>query len=252
MTLGFLAVIAVLLLWLIFKPDWLPRLPEKEVKETVEKQAEIVREKTTGWVQNSKTLLLRKTKYGLLLKNWILQEDLVETYQISEKTKDYLSDLQLWIKELEDQEADAIAAEMEEFCNRKGIQLEWLLDARTSTEVSPTFAELVLHFCMAVRERMEYLPHAALRSWEAAPDTRENRAFGQQLFQLMANAQIIDFPSNLLFASDKDKYAYIVDALKNAISIDREQVSYYSVKAFEATSAIKPAAGKTGLKAVEK
>lgn len=65
--------------WLVFRPGWIPALPEKKFSKTVVSQTDQLRRKSSGWYKQIKPFWKKESNLGNLLKAWASNKDLVAT-----------------------------------------------------------------------------------------------------------------------------------------------------------------------------
>jgi hypothetical protein len=136
---------------------------------------------------------------------------------------------------MSDAEADLVSREIAGFCARQGIELRWLLDDNGRGDMLAALSALVLFYGMAVRERDLARPAAALRAWEDAPLSKQNRVFGSRLYILLVNANLITIPADLLLAPEKIRLTHLADSIRAVIAKDRNALLPFASEALEIT-----------------
>lgn len=253
--LTFVLVIAlVILAWFFFKPDWAPPPPEKQIKDKLTRQAGRLKEQSSGWVNRVEPFWKKKASLGRLLMSWALNEDLVSILGVSPSQKEMLAVFQAWIEQLSDAEVGNFAKELDVFCRQQAVDIRWLIDDKGRDDMQKALSDLVLFYGMAVRERANSLPAAALRAWQDAPNAKENRSFGTQLYILLVDEKLISTPAQLLFVPEKERYAHLVNEISELIEKDREALLPYAARALQKmqqTSAPKKADVAAAIEPVE-
>ena len=235
-----LLVALALLSWIIFKPGWMPAPPENDISKKVVYQADVVKQKTTGWFKQIKPFWQKKNSLGAQLKSWCAQPDMAKTAGLSSEQVETLAGFQTWVESLNLAQADQIAQELSEFSQKQGIKLSWLLEDNSKADMQAALAGLALYFGLAVRERANARPAAALRAWEETPLSKENREFGNLLYIQLVDAKMISIPSHLLLAPEKERLAHQVSAIKAVIEKDRAVVLPFAAQVLDIHQAPKP------------
>lgn len=216
----------VLLAWIVFKPGWLPaRSPVRTVTKKVTREAEQIKGQSGKWIDWFRVTRLKwkeRSQLGTQLKDWAMNEDLVNVAGFTKAEIDLLADFQDWIRGLSVEEADALGRELSAFCDRQGVKVRWLLADGGRGDMQAALAALGLYYGLAVRERMNALPAAALRAWSDAPLAKENREFGNQLYVKLVDAGRISVPAGLLLAPEKERLAHQVRVIQAEMEKDPE------------------------------
>jgi len=244
-----IVVIVVLLAWVIFKPDWMPKPPENQVTQVVNVQAEQLKNRSGSWLQRVKGWWPKKSSLGLQLKAFMLQPDLAKTASLSKPLQEELAECQIWVGKLSDRDAEKIAVELNSFCHSHGINLRWLLEDGGSADMRTALSGLALYYVLAVHERFNSRPVAALRTWEEAPMAKGNRVFGNRLYVQLVDAKIIEVPTRILLASEKERKAHLVNSIKAALPAHRDQVVAYAAIALNEEQTPAPEKAKAPKKA---
>ncbi len=235
MILYLMLITLVVLAWLILKPEWMPQPPQNEITEKVIYQTGRLKEKSNGWFKKIEPFWKKKTSLGVQLKAWAQNEGLSKAAGFSASQVEMLSGFKTWMTSISDAEADVIAHDLSAFCANQNVELRWVLEDSGNNEMQTALAALVLFYGMAVCERNAARPTAALRAWEDAPLSRQNRHFGNRLYILLVTANLISIPANLLLAPEKERLAHQVESIKAAIAKDRNVLLPFAVQALETT-----------------
>lgn len=249
MLISLMLIIFALLAWLIFKPEWMPAPPENEITEKVTYQAGRFKEKSDGWIKQIPPFWKKKASLGVQLKAWAQNEDLVNAAGFSPAQAEMLGGFRAWIMAISDAEADVISGELAVFCAKQDVDLRWVLDDNGKGDMQAALSALVLFYGMAVRERDAARPAAALRAWQDAPLSKQNRAFGSRLYVLLVGANLISIPANLLMAPEKERLAHLVESIRAAIAKDRNVLLPYAAQALEISPVRAPEQAKAAKKA---
>ncbi len=246
-----LIILVALLVWLILKPAWMPAPPKNALTEQVVKQADHVGQASASWVARARSWWKKPVSLGAQLKAWAMNEDVPTSAGFSPAQATDLARFRAWIVSLSDAEVDLLAKELETFCHKQDVNVRWLLDDQGRGDMQTTLAALVLFYGLAVRERINALPAAAVREWEESPLARQNLPFGTRLFTSLVEAEQVSIPASLLFASEKKRLAHMVNAIKAALVKDREAVLMHAAHVLEDQRAAKKQKTKAIPAAVE-
>ena len=238
----------IILAWLVFRPSWMPTLPENKLSKTVISQTDQLRKKSSGWYKQIKPFWKRENNLGNLLKAWASNEDLVVTAGFSKVQVGELALFLEWIGSIPDEEANLVAEELSAFCSKQGINIRWLLEDNGRGDMQGVLSTLVLFYGLAVRERYLSLPAAALRAWEDTPLSKVNRDFGNLLYIRLVDADLIKIPSHLLLAPEKDRLVHLVSAIKTLVEKDRNVVLPFAAQVIETKQASGPKNTKSSKK----
>lgn len=219
-----LIILGVLTAWLVLGPAFLPALPKKELSKKIACRAGEFTKEGVEWISGVRSSWRGEQDLGLRLKSWVQNMDLDRLADLSQPEARLLRTFRVWITLRSDLEAGKIAAELNAFCAKQGVALEWLLEEGSKAEIQQALTALVLFYGLAVRERIEARPLAVLRSWQSAPFSRDQRAFGNLLYVQLVKAGLCTTPAELVFVPEKKWYEHFVDSIRAANEIDRTAV----------------------------
>lgn len=222
-------ILVVLLAWLVFSPDWTLGASEKKLTS----QWASLKENSSGWMQKFKAKYIQRSSLGALLKAWAFNQDLDVVGGLSNTQREELSAFRSWLQELTEAEANSVGSELADFCLRRNVDIRWLLADKGTGDMQSVLSVLVLYYGLAVRERMTAQPAAALRAWLEAPESRQNRGFGERLYVQLVNDGKISIPPGLLFASEKLRRRHMVEELQSLIAKDRDALLSHAARALE-------------------
>lgn len=228
-----LIVIVALLAWVIVKPTWMPAPPKNAVTDQVARRADQVGQTSAGWFARVQARWKKPASLGAQLKSWATGESIPASAGFTLSQSADLAQFRAWVITLSDAEADLLARELDDFCQKQGVNIRWLLDDQGNGDMQSMLAALVLFYGLAVRERVNALPAAALREWEQSPLSRRNRLFGTHLFTCLFEAELVSIPAHLLFAPEKERLVHMISAIKSAIVSDREAVLLHTAQVLE-------------------
>jgi hypothetical protein len=233
MTTLFLFIVLALLVWLIMKPSWMPAPPENALTEKIVAQADRAGQVSVNWYGRVKSWFQKPASLGVLLKNWSADPALPDAAGFTPNQMTSLVEFRAWFVTLPQESADQLAEELDRFCRKQGVNIRWVLDDQGRGDMQAALAALVLFYGLAVRERTNALPAAAVREWEDAPLSRQNRRFGILLFTRLVETGVLTVPANMLFATEKERLAHMIAALKSAAAANREAVLAQSARVLE-------------------
>ncbi|MBI4772033.1 MAG: hypothetical protein HY784_16860 [Chloroflexi bacterium] len=249
----FVLILAVLA-WITLKPVWLPPPPENQVTATLSKNASQVAAATktvtgtvagaTGnWLNRLKSPFQTRSAAGKQLKAWAGEAELAQKTALYKSLSEEAAGLSTRLASLSDEQAARFANELAAFCRTQNMELAWLFDATVDVEMKTALEEIVMLYSLAVWKGSSAQPLAVLQSWQAAPHQKENRAFAQKLFARLVAAGLASAPGELLLASDKEREAHVVKAIRLAAAQNHAAVLALVVELLSDENAGKP--GKT-------
>jgi hypothetical protein len=80
--------------------------------------------------------------------------------------------------------------------------------------------EAVGLYCLAAWKGRDVRPFVAYRAWQSAPGKKENQAFAQRLYSKLVGAGLATATPDLLLASEKERQAYVAEAIEAADAQD--------------------------------
>lgn len=223
----FVLFLAFLLAWQVFNPSWNLGLKKSDLPA----QWGTFKQNSSGWLNTLKAKFTRQASLGASLRAWAFNQDLDVTGNLSSTQLEELTAFRLWLQSLPESDVDEVGRELSDFCLRRKVDIRWLLDDHGAGDMQSVLSVLVLYFGLAVRERMDAQPAAALRAWQEAPGSRKNREFGERLYVELVNHGRISIPASLLFTPEKTRRQHLVQELQSLITTDRDALLIHARRA---------------------
>jgi hypothetical protein len=133
----------------------------------------------------------------------------------------------VWFASLTPDQFKLLRNELAGFCAELGFDLAWLVEQASfkPAVLEQTGKTIVTHYCRAVRAAV--LVHDDLRALQRYqafldnPTSKENLAFGQQLFALLVDEGLATAATpELLMAGEKERQSFVVEAIQAAAAKD--------------------------------
>jgi hypothetical protein len=157
-----------------------------------------------------------------------LREWLTKIASENKSPDDFVS----WLTSLSDKEIEALNKKLASFGNYLNFELDWLLSSELENDpqIRQALSEVVLFHSLAlwkasqVQDDIEAF--VILRDWQKNPLKRGHETLNQQLFaELVKQGLASTPPPELFLATEKERQAFIIDNIEQAISNDKQAVS---------------------------
>jgi hypothetical protein len=226
-----LIVIGIVLLW---QPAWLPKFSREQIakypvetasrmtqatskvigtaKETVEKAGE--------HLGSGRFPLRRRPELAGQFKEWLSQAELDRRTAIYKTLPADAADFTTWLQGLGDKDLGDFAQELAEFCHGQGFDLAWLADAQVPVDMKRVVEEAVGLYCLAAWKSRGLSPYAAYRAWQSDPGNEKHLGFAQRLYSRLVVEGLATARSDLLYAPEKERYAFIVQSMQAVATQD--------------------------------
>jgi hypothetical protein len=187
----------------------------------------ITRTKATSrsWRKKIRTLWTRR-KPDQRLKDWAATID--RTQQ-----KDRFKDIQAWLAGLPAAEGAALNQAIEAFCAERQIDPAWLLDGKINSdpalkqEIEEAISQYVASYWRARQIEPKIQAFDAFQRWQAAPEARQNLAFGDQLHKALLARGLVTISQDLYLAPEAQRRAEAIRAIRAAAEQQRD--AFYAV-----------------------
>jgi len=219
-------VIVAGVLWL-WKPAWLSKASREkaatQVTQTTSKVTETTKEtvaKTRGRLGRVRVPFRRRKDLATQFKEWVGQAELAKRTTVYKGLPKDAAGFTDWLQGLSDQDLGGFVQEVSAFCKGLDFELAWLVDPEVGGEMKQTIEEAVGVYCLAAWKGREVRPFVTYRAWQSAPGKKENQAFAQRLYSKLVDAGLATSTPDLLLASEKERQAYVTEAIKAAEAQD--------------------------------
>ncbi len=151
----------------------------------------------------------------------------------------------VWFASLTTDQFKLLRSELAAFCAELGFDLVWLVEQESfkPAALEQTGKTIVTHYCRAVRAAV--LVHDDLKALQryqaflANPTSKENLAFGQQLFALLVDENLATAATpELLMAGEKERQSFVVEAIQAAA--EQDNVAFSAALKVAASSVAQP------------
>ena len=129
-----------------------------------------------------------------------------------------------WLSGFSDEAASQLSNDLSTFCHNQNLELAWLFDEKTDSELRAGLQDLTLFYCQAIFKAVSAKPLADFQRWQFAPMQTENRALTQKLYKSLVAANMASAPSDLLLASEKERESHVIQSIQSALAENRAAV----------------------------
>ena len=160
---------------------------------------------------------------------WWRQQNKKKSDKFNEQFKAWLRtegnlnhDLKIWVEGLSDEEFNALTDQVRSHCEGAGLQLEWLWGTGlTHPRLYAILKETVNNYIRSRMQRGKVKEDVdafkALQALEKKPNSKENRALTEDLFNQLAAASVVSSPpSEQLGSAKKKRHQYMLVSIQQA------------------------------------
>ncbi len=216
-----LLIIAVLIgvgMWLYLKPVWAPK--PNEVSDALGKNMRGATHQAGRMYKGVRgRMKLRRDKQGLAtkFKQWAAGPALEQT-QLYNDLPGAAKNFNAWLSTLSPQDTEEFCDKIAHYCAALGFDLAWLVDdqlnalpqLKNAVQEAVTLYSITTWRAMQVETQVQTFK--AYQQWLAHPD--KHRQVGQKLYGELARQGIITPPPELYLATEKERDAEAVRAIK--------------------------------------
>ncbi|MBN1487798.1 MAG: hypothetical protein JW981_09165 [Anaerolineae bacterium] len=166
-------------------------------------------------LKHSQTPLVQK------LREWVTRAALSEKHALYGDLSTAAGSFTAWVVQEDPKKVDAFAQGLGSFTASMGIDLHWLLNEQVviAPELKESLEDVVALYCLsywkALQVQNDVRAFAIYQSWQMSPAKGRNPELSQKLFAaLMDRGLIEDPPSSLFMASEQEREAYVVGAIR--------------------------------------
>jgi hypothetical protein len=220
-----LIVIGIVLLW---QPAWLPKSSREQIatsrvtqatsrviesaKETVEKAGERL--------GSERLIVRRRPELAGQFKEWLSQAELDHRTTLYKTLPADAAEFTAWLQGLDDKDLGDFAQGLAEFCHGQGFDLTWLVDTQVPGDMKRTFEDAIGLYCLAAWKSHGLSPYATYRAWQSDPGNEKHRGFAQRLYSRLIAEGLATTRSDLLYAPEKERYAFVVQSMQAVATQD--------------------------------
>ena len=165
-----------------------------------------------------------RPKLGRQLKSWASEPGRVKQAALDTHLPEETLHFNAWLGGLSDDQADDFARDLAVFCRSRNLDLAWLFDPNAAAEIKAVLQDVATLYGMAIYRGQELQPLILLQAWQADPHRPAHRAFARALYVRLMEAGLASAPAGLLLASDKARYAHMIQAIQSAATHNRSTV----------------------------
>jgi hypothetical protein len=226
-----LIVIGIVLLW---QPAWLPKVSREQIAQHPAKTASRVTQATNKVIGTAKETVEKagerlsiersplrgRPELAGQFKEWLSQAELDRWTAVYKTLPADAAEFTTWLQGLEDKDLSDFAQRLAVFCQGQEFDLAWLVDAQVPAEMKRVAEEAIGLYCLAAWKSRGLLPYATYRAWQADPGNEKHLAFAQRLYSRLIAEGLATARSDLLYAPEKERYAFVVQSMQAVATQD--------------------------------
>ena len=214
-------IIAILLIIFVaiwyLEPEWASEESRDKATTAITTNTKDAYTKSKGWLGQLRLPFQKdKSPVAAQFKQWLGQSDLAKRSQLYKQLPADAAEFAAWIDSLSDEALNKFVADLSNVCQTQHFELAWLLDPKTPDNLKQAVEEAVILHGLAAWKAHNIQPLLAYKSWQAAPNKPENRAFAQKLYNKLAEAGLVTTPADLVLATDKERQAHVATTIDTA------------------------------------
>jgi hypothetical protein len=219
-------ILLVFLIILVATAVWLYYRPERRNK-IVTKITEVYK----GWIDKIRA---RKPEKALpqQFREWATGASLGERKQLYNSLPEAAQAFTAWLDGLSAEETEAFSRRVSSFCSGLNLELAWLVDLQLDDEpeLKQAVEEAVVLYCLArwkaTQVQGDVKAFVTFQAWQDDPSRREHRELTQKLFsRLVEKGLIAAPPAEFFLASEEERQAHVVQAIRQVAEEDRQAVN---------------------------
>jgi hypothetical protein len=166
------------------------------------------------------------------VKRWLLKLGIGRRKKEAQRFREWVASLPgvpkaftTWLEGLSPQEAETFAQRVASFGSGLKVNLAWLLDEQMDNdpelkqEVEKAMALYCQAYWKAAVAQDDVEAFATFQAWQEAPG--KHKELSQRLFARLAEDGLVSAPSELYLASEKERQAHAVQAIRDFAEKDR-------------------------------
>lgn len=219
-----LVVIGIVLLW---QPSWLPKSSREQTANRVTQatskviaSAKETVEKTGERLAPERLAARRRPELAGQFKDWLSRAELERWTTLYKTLPADAAEFTAWLQGLSDKDLGDFVQGLAEFCHGQGFNLAWLADAQVPGDMKRTVEEAVGLYCLAAWKSHGLSPYATYRAWQADPGNEKHLGFAQRLYSRLIAEGLATARSDMLYAPDKERHAFIVQSMQTVATQD--------------------------------
>lgn len=190
-------MVTLLLSWL-YKPTWLSKTSRAA-------------KRSGGWFGKRQPALRPEAQYW----QWATRS-LAPRLAAAGSTPEEGVEAAAWLERFSEPEARNFMQTILTLCETAQLDPNWLLDENVDFARRQAVDALMLAYGLSLWRGKKIEAREALEAWRAAPNKKNNRVWGAQLFSNLLSAGVITMPPELALATAKETQAHIAQAIVTA------------------------------------
>lgn len=228
------AVLIILILWVWVAPTWAPAPPIRrdlgDRAQSVSKSAANRGQQIYQGIRGRLKFRNDKKDLAQRFRQWATEADSARE-RLSAGMPDWAGGFATWLNGLSDKEAVEFSQDVAAFCASQNFNIGWLNDPQISADpaLKQAVEEAVLLYGVswwrANQVQSDVQALLKLKAFLAKPNTRDNKAFGQELFSGLVAKNLVTVPSTLITAPEKERLDYMKRAIEQAAQRNPDKFS---------------------------
>lgn len=236
-------LVAVYLLWILWKPDWLPKAPNNKLNTTITENAQAVTAQSVSWWKRLSFVLPgpRATRASNF-KEWAMQTNLADHTPLYGALAAEATAFSAWLNTLSPSALENYVNNVADFCYTMKCDLNWLVNRQEAADprLRRSVEALVILYCLTTWKMQEVQGMLRYTDWKTAPNRNANRLFVQQLYDRVVAAGLAERATDLM-APDAELQQATLVALEKVATEQPEQFAKWVKETFIALATPKPA-----------
>lgn len=184
-----------------------------------------------GWREKIRARKRRK-ELPQRFREWAAGASLTEREQLYHGLPEAAQAFTAWLAGLSAKETKVFSQRLSSFCSGLNFELSWLADLQLDNdpELKQAVEEAVVLYCLAhwkaTQVQGDLKAFATFLAWQDDPSRGKNRELSQKLFaKLVEKERISAPPPELILASEEERQAHVVQAIRQVAEEDRQAFS---------------------------
>ncbi|MCW5849358.1 MAG: hypothetical protein KIT87_04720 [Anaerolineae bacterium] len=212
------ALLLILVLWVLVSPSWAPaptRLRNVGARaEGASKSAATRGQQVYEGIRGRLKFRNDKKDLAQRFRQWATEAGAARG-RLATGIPGWADGFAAWLNGLSDKEAVEFSQDVARFCANQNFNIAWLNDPQINADplLKQAVEEAVLLYGVAAwradQVQGDVQGLLKLKAFLAKPNTRDNKAFGQALFNALASSNLVGIPAALMTAAEKERLDYM-------------------------------------------
>ena len=169
------------------------------------------------WLRMKKILPLNSRQKLLEeYRQWVNSSSLAKKSDLYSGLAEEASVFTAWLQRQSPQDAELFLEKITNYCRMLEIDLRWVFDPDVPDEVKGNVEEAVILYSLATWKAQDVQPFAAYKSWQEAPNKKENLDFARSLFSHLVDQRMATTLPDLMLSDENTQNEYIRQAIESA------------------------------------